>query len=310
MAKSLSTPAFLGRLTLVVLVISAVSIALTTAYGQLALATRQIYFIPPPADKPGIMILDVNRDLFAPFVWEMPVPPLGDWAWSPDGKQIAFVVRHFEGYDLRVMDADGGNQRSLIQDFNINREPSWSPDGERLAFVSDRDGLPEIYTINTDGGNLRRLTSHRTITALPAWSPDGRHIAYQAWVDGDYEIFVLDLRCDNCGQPTQLTFNDADDASPNWSPDGQHIAFGSNREGVGGRIYRMDADGGNQQALPDSGGSDYKPSWSPDGGQILFQSTLGSNNNRIYIMDADGLNLRRLTRLGQLLYSPLWDRRL
>ena len=69
---------------------------------------------------------------------------------SPDGKQVAYIAykkgdvapgdhppcKHVEN---RLMDADGGNTRTLVRLFggqgtlNVN---SWSPDGTQLAFVS------------------------------------------------------------------------------------------------------------------------------------------------------------------------------
>ena len=69
---------------------------------------------------------------------------------SPDGKQVVYIAykkgdvapgdhppcKHVE---IRLMDADGGNTRTLVRLFggqgtlNVN---SWSPDGTQLAFVS------------------------------------------------------------------------------------------------------------------------------------------------------------------------------
>lgn len=69
---------------------------------------------------------------------------------SPDGKQVVYIAykkgdvapgdhppcKHVE---IRLMDADGGNTRTLVRLFggqgtlNVN---SWSPDGTKLAFVS------------------------------------------------------------------------------------------------------------------------------------------------------------------------------
>ena len=69
---------------------------------------------------------------------------------SPDGTQVAYIAykkgdvapgdhppcKHVE---IRLMDADGSNTRTLVRLFggqgtlNVN---SWSPDGTKLAFVS------------------------------------------------------------------------------------------------------------------------------------------------------------------------------
>jgi Tol biopolymer transport system component len=69
-----------------------------------------------------------------------------DAAFSPDGRRVAFVsfrdrfrerfVDELEryGYELYVMDADGGNARRLTRTREMREQaPSWSPDGRLLA---------------------------------------------------------------------------------------------------------------------------------------------------------------------------------
>jgi Tol biopolymer transport system component len=75
-----------------------------------------------------------------------------------------------------------------------------------------------------------------------------------------------------------------------------------------GRIFVMDADGGNQIQLTSD--EDCSPYWSPDGSQIVFDSyreryggTIKDRN--IFVMDADGGNLTQLTRGGGR--RPAWS---
>jgi Tol biopolymer transport system component len=46
-------------------------------------------------------------------------------AWSPDGEKIAYVVDPLGGSIIHVTDADGSDQRRLVD----GNWPSWSPDG-------------------------------------------------------------------------------------------------------------------------------------------------------------------------------------
>jgi opacity protein-like surface antigen len=80
-----------------------------------------------------------------------PVGPPSYWdpAWSPDGKQIAFVDHRGAG-DLYVMNADGSGLRQLTQSSlppaaNYGaRQPAWSPDGSRIAFGYGYTGISVI----------------------------------------------------------------------------------------------------------------------------------------------------------------------
>jgi TolB protein len=117
-------------------------------------------------------------------------------SWSPDGLRIAFS--RISGSSMRIYtaDADGQNQRSLLEtppgrNRVIELAPHWSPDGSLIAFMDDCDRLPsgnvnqprnsDIYVANADGSNLRRLAGGPSHQGMDAWSPDGKHIL--AWVN-------------------------------------------------------------------------------------------------------------------------------
>ncbi len=92
-------------------------------------------------------------------------------AWSPDGEQIAFVVR--ENRDDRAADwraerlasnvyvADVG-ERTLAPvtqfDGALTESPVWSPDGAYLAFSSTAGGGPDMWVFDVRGKNLRQAT--------------------------------------------------------------------------------------------------------------------------------------------------------
>jgi len=78
-------------------------------------------------------------------------------AWSPDGTRIAFrrlIRSESSGYDLWVMDADGGNAVKILELAGPQLEPLWLPDN-RILFDHDR----AIWSIDLDnGGTLTNLT--------------------------------------------------------------------------------------------------------------------------------------------------------
>jgi Tol biopolymer transport system component len=96
-------------------------------------------------------------------------------AWSPDGRTIAFVRRHWKRWVPVVLTArpDGSGLRRLTR----GTSPSWSPDGRRLVFAWGSS----IYRVDADGSNRIRLArglNARGDALQPRWSPDGRSILY------------------------------------------------------------------------------------------------------------------------------------
>jgi Tol biopolymer transport system component len=87
--------------------------------------------------------------------------------WSPDGSQIAF--RRLDrtenvGYDLWVMDADGGNQTRLVSLSGPQLNPRWLPD-DRILFDSGR-GIMALEP----GGAVTSLTNEPGFIHFdPAW---------------------------------------------------------------------------------------------------------------------------------------------
>src|SRR5262245_43609251 len=56
-------------------------------------------------------------------------------AWSPDGRQIAFVsVPPGGNFDIYVMNADGSGRHRLTDNPATDNFPSWSPDGTKVVF--------------------------------------------------------------------------------------------------------------------------------------------------------------------------------
>ena len=52
-------------------------------------------------------------------------------AWSPDGSQIAYVVKRFGVYQIWLMNADGTEQKQIVRSGVAFSDylPTWSPDG-------------------------------------------------------------------------------------------------------------------------------------------------------------------------------------
>ena len=67
-----------------------------------------------------------------------------NFAWSPDGRKIAFVGMTDDGNtDVYVVRADGLGRKRLTRHPAVDDNPAWSPDGRTIAFMRrDRKSSP------------------------------------------------------------------------------------------------------------------------------------------------------------------------
>jgi Tol biopolymer transport system component len=119
-------------------------------------------------DNPDIYLIDTDGRKFYNLTRDAGY----DWdpAWSPDGRQLAFVSSRDGSSELFIMDAVcpsacGTNVRRLTFNHANARTPSWSLDGQHILFESEMDGSPQIYIIGADGSDMRYLTDGRS----PVW---------------------------------------------------------------------------------------------------------------------------------------------
>jgi Tol biopolymer transport system component len=96
-----------------------------------------------------------------------------DFAWSPDGGQIAFTQCCRED-EIFVVNADGSGLRQLTDndDGVFDGDPAWSPDGQAIAFTSSRDGNAEIYVMHADGSDQRNMSQNPLSDYGAVWSPN------------------------------------------------------------------------------------------------------------------------------------------
>ncbi|MEO8716048.1 MAG: Tol-Pal system protein TolB, partial [Acetobacteraceae bacterium] len=100
--------------------------------------------------------------------------------WSPRGDLIAFTRfgGGAGGFDIGVMQPDGGGERILAQGWNV-QAPTFAPNGRVLMFESQsRAGeggagySSHLATVDITGFNQRPVRT-ATNASDPAWSPLG-----------------------------------------------------------------------------------------------------------------------------------------
>ena len=205
--------------------------------------------------------------------------------------RVAYVTTEGQGasrlYSLVVADADGENERIIMQSPDPIMSPAWSPDSRRIAYVSFEDNVSSIFVQTLRTGNRVKVSSRPGINGAPAFSPDGRQLVLTlGGADGNLDIHVLDL-ADR--QLKRLTTNRAIDTEGSWSPDGRYIYFTSDRSG-GPQVYRVAAAGGSPERVTFEGSYNARPRLSPDGTKLAMVH-LDRGNYRIAVMDVASQDL-------------------
>ncbi len=128
---------------------------------------------------------------------------VGGFAWSPDGKRIAFSASRDpdlgsqDTEQLYVLDLADQHVRKLLDSNGPNSRPQWSPDGKNIAYVTG-NGQQFFYYANryiavipAEGGTPRVLTQDFDEDPnLIDWGPDG--IYFGALQKTNAHIFRLD----------------------------------------------------------------------------------------------------------------------
>jgi Tol biopolymer transport system component len=138
-------------------------------------------------------------------------------AWSPDGRQLAFVSYRDGNAEIYLLDLPTGSLRNLTNHPAPDTSPVWSPDGTQLAFESSRYGYWSIWLADLETGTIRALIGHTYPSQSPTWSPDGRQIVFQSKHDRYWNLYMIDLET---GETRSLTNSNSDDVNPVWAATG------------------------------------------------------------------------------------------
>jgi dipeptidyl aminopeptidase/acylaminoacyl peptidase len=225
-------------------------------------------------------------------------------AWSPDGKQLAFLSDHEkkEQLQLYVAPANGGPARQLTHLEGLLAEPKWSPDGKRIAILFTEnlphaagplDPVPpdsgvlgsQIYeqrltVIDAASGAVRQLSPKDMYVYEYDWSPDGRTFAATAapgagddnwWIAQLYTMPAEGGAMKSIYKPPL----EQQIATPRWSPDSQSVVFigglMSDEGSTAGDVFRIAAAGGAARDLtPGMASSASNITWPRKSNRLYF----------------------------------------
>ena len=145
------------------------------------------------------------------------VQPIISPAWSPDGKQLAYVSFESGKASVVTQDVQTGRRRIVAGYKGTNSAPAWSPDGRQLVVTLSREGGSQLYVMNADGEGVRKLTSSAAIDTEATWSPDGASIYFVSDRGGGPQIYRVPAAG---GNAQRVTFSGSYNISPAISPAG------------------------------------------------------------------------------------------
>lgn len=242
----------------------------------------EIYTMCPGQEPVKIDVTIVSDDYDNDHVMQTRSSGATAMAVSPDGKEVAFVIRG----DVYVTSVEYETTRRITDTPGQERNVSFSADGRTLVYDSERDGKWQLFTSTIKNPDEKSFTyatdfieeplySCETTAQQPIYSPDGNKIAF---LENRTIIRVIDPATKEVVTALDGKYNYSysdGDVEFMWSPDSKRLL--TSYIGIGGwnncDIAMVNADGTELVDLTESGYGDANPRWALDGEAITWETS-------------------------------------
>jgi TolB protein len=268
-----------------------------------AFATRLLYVSVTrvPGGKDYYRLTLADSDGARPIVLLESREPLLAPAWSPDGKEIAYVSFETSRPAIFRQDLVTGQREQLTNFQGLNSSPAWSPDGNTMAMVLSKDGSPDIYLMNLASKRLTRITNHYAIETEPVWMPDGNSLLFTSDRGGKPQIYRYNLKT---GATERVTFEGTYNARARVAQDGRNVVLVHQQDGDF-HIALLDLVTNRMQILTTTA-LDESPSIAPNGSMVLYATKFAERGILAAVSVDGGVKFRLPAREGDV-REPAWS---
>ncbi len=229
--------------------------------------------------------------------------PLLSPAWSPNGKELAYVSLESGDSAIYLQNLASGQRRLISGRKGINGAPAFSPDGKKLAMMLSFGGSPEIYIEDLASGQLTQITHNPSINSGPRWMPDGKSLIFMSDRSGKPQLYQESI---TGGGATRLTFDGEYNSSAAINYDASQVAMMHSDDSNTYRIAIMDRKLDNQLRFISPGPLDESPSFAPNGSMLLYAATDPNGKGVLYEVADNGSVRQRLALVDGNVQSPAW----
>jgi dipeptidyl aminopeptidase/acylaminoacyl peptidase len=218
---------------------------------------------------------------------------IGESAWSPDGKQVAFISNMSGRRNIWLVPAQSGWPIQLTVSNERQTSPVWSPQGRWIAYASDYGGNEQydLTLVSSTNGQVVNLTNSPEVSEEnPAWSPSGEKLAYSVKPKeaSSFEVDVMEIENKKVTHITRNTPKAYSNFAAAWSRDGKWLVINqlavSSKDG--NILLANSATGQSTNLTPHQGEQRFSASdISPDGKTILLSSNSGNGYDNAALLD-------------------------